>query len=108
LGLGLGDGRGVGAGAEAGAEAGVGAGAAKKNCPGTIQLRYTHLPYSVASDSKLLETSRGLGLGRERSLNEGPAASRHRRQKASAREGDKVWNVPLHRVSVEKVLKTLF
>ena len=24
-------------------------------------LRYTHLPYSVASDSKLLETSRGLG-----------------------------------------------
>ena len=34
-------------------------------------LRYTHLPYSVASDSKLLETSRGLGTG-------GPAASRHR------------------------------
>ena len=34
-------------------------------------LRYTHLPYSVASDSKLLETSRGLGTG-------GPAGQRAR------------------------------
>ena len=34
-------------------------------------LRLIHLPYSVASDEKLLETSHGLGTG-------GPAASRHR------------------------------
>ena len=34
-------------------------------------LRHIHLPYSVASDEKLLETSHGLGTG-------GPAASRHR------------------------------
>ena len=34
-------------------------------------LRHVHLPYSVASDEKLLETSHGLGTG-------GPAASRHR------------------------------
>ena len=34
-------------------------------------LRLVHLPYSVASDEKLLETSHGLGTG-------GPAASRHR------------------------------
>ena len=47
-------------------------------------LRYTHLPYSVASDSKLLETSRGLGTG-------GPA--RHAIAVSSAREGEKVWNV---------------
>ena len=32
-------------------------------------LRHVHLPYSVASDEKLLETSHGLGTG-------GPAASR--------------------------------
>ena len=44
------------------------------------------LPYSVASDSKLLETSRGLGTG-------GPAASRHRG--SGAREGEKVKNVTL-------------
>jgi hypothetical protein len=42
------------------------------------------MPCSVASDSKLLETSRGLGTG-------GPAASRHRG--SSAREGEKVRNV---------------
>jgi hypothetical protein len=47
-------------------------------------LRHTHMPCSVASDSKLLETSRGLGTG-------GPAASRHRG--SSAREGEKVRNV---------------
>ena len=34
-------------------------------------LRHVHLPYSVASDEKLLETSHCLGTG-------GPAASRHR------------------------------
>ena len=34
-------------------------------------LRHIYLPYSVASDEKLLETSHGLGTG-------GPAASRHR------------------------------
>ena len=34
-------------------------------------LRHNHLPYSVASDEKLLEMSHGLGTG-------GPAASRHR------------------------------
>jgi hypothetical protein len=39
------------------------------------------MPYSVASDSKLLETSRGLGTG-------GPAIA-----VSSAREGEKVWNV---------------
>ena len=33
-------------------------------------LRHVHLPYSVASDEKLLETSHCLGTG-------GPAASRH-------------------------------
>ena len=43
-------------------------------------LRYTHLPYSVASDAKLLETSRGLGTG-------GPAAPRHRGQQR-ARGGE--------------------
>ena len=34
-------------------------------------LRHNSLPHSIASDAKLLETSRGLGTG-------GPAASRHR------------------------------
>ena len=58
-------------------------------------LRYTHLPYSVASDSKLLETSRGLGTG-------GPAASRHRGQQRA--RGGKVRNVG----SVEIVLETQF
>jgi hypothetical protein len=57
------------------------------------------MPCSVASDSKLLETSRGLGTG-------GPAASRHRG--SSAREGEKVRNVTLDRFSVEIVLETLF
>ena len=62
-------------------------------------LRYTHLPYSVASDAKLLETSRGLGTG-------GPAASRHRGQQRA--RGGESWNVPPDRVSVDKVLETLF
>ena len=43
-------------------------------------LRHTHMPCSVASDSKLLETSRGLGTG-------GPAAPRHRGQQR-ARGGE--------------------
>ena len=42
-------------------------------------LRHVHLPYSVASDEKLLETSHGLGTG-------GPAASRHRAAGRSDRE----------------------
>ena len=50
----------------------------KKNRPGT--LRHAYLSYSVASDSKLLGTSRGLGTG-------GPAAPRHRGQKR-ARGGE--------------------
>ena len=57
-------------------------------------LRYTHLPYSVASDSKLLETSRGLGSG-------GPAASRAIAA-SRARVGEKVWNVRAHTFSLHK------
>ena len=47
-------------------------------------LSHGYLEYSVASDEKLLETSRGLGTG-------GPAASRHRCQQR-AREGEKARN----------------
>jgi hypothetical protein len=47
-------------------------------------LRYTHLPYGVASDSKLLETSRGLGT---------VVPPRRAIAASSAREGEKVWNV---------------
>ena len=43
-------------------------------------LSHVYLPYSVASDEQLLETSRGLGTG-------GPAASRHRYQQR-ARGGE--------------------
>ena len=43
-------------------------------------LRHSTLPHSVASDAKLLETSRGLGT-------DGPAASRHR---ASSARGEKL------------------
>ena len=43
-------------------------------------LSHGYLSYSVASDEKLLETSRGLGTG-------GPAASRHRGQQR-ARGGE--------------------
>ena len=63
-------------------------------------LRHTHMPCSVASDSKLLETSRGLGSG-------GPAASRAIAA-SRARVGEKVWNVRGHTFSVHKVLETLF
>ena len=43
-------------------------------------LSHGYLAYSIASDEKLLETSRGLGTG-------GPAASRHRCQQR-ARGGE--------------------
>ena len=46
--------------------------------PVVALLSHGYLPYSVASDSKLLETSRGLGTG-------GPAASRHRGQQRRQR-----------------------
>ena len=52
-------------------------------------LRHIHLPYSVASDEKLLETSHGLGTG-------GPAAFPRRRTIAPLADrtgGGKVWNV---------------
>ena len=61
-------------------------------------LSHGYLPYSVASDSKLLETSRGLGT---------VVPPRRAIAASSAREGEKVWHVP-YRVSVEKVLETLF
>ena len=63
-------------------------------------LRHTHLPYSVASDSKLLETSRSLGTS-------GPPGSRHRGQQR-ARGGESKERATVDRVSVEKVLETLF
>ena len=43
-----------------------------------------YLAYSVASDEKLLETSRGLGTG-------GPAASRHRCQQRAIGGESKEW-----------------
>ena len=49
-------------------------------------LRHVHLPYSVASDEKLLETSHCLGTG-------GPAASRQGHRRWSDRTGEEVWNV---------------
>jgi hypothetical protein len=60
-------------------------------------LSHGYLPYSVASDSKLLEASRGLGSG-------GPAASRHRSQQRA--RGRKSMERPTF--SVHKVLETLF
>ena len=63
-------------------------------------LSHGYLPYSVASDSKLLETSRGLGTG-------GPAGSRHRGQQR-ARGGESKERAALEAVSVHKVLETLF
>ena len=53
-------------------------------------LSYSASRYSMASDSKLLETSRGLGSG-------GPAAAR-------LQQGEKVGTSTFHRVSVHKVL----
>ena len=52
-------------------------------------LRHIHLPYSVASDEKLLETSHGLGTG-------GPAASRHRAA-AAIGQGVEVGNIMVAR-----------
>jgi hypothetical protein len=45
-------------------------------------LSHGYLPYIVAFDEKLLETSRGLGTG-------GPAASRHRGQQRARGEKSK-------------------
>ena len=63
-------------------------------------LSHGYLPYSVASDSKQLETSRGLGTG-------GPTASRHRGQQRAtggeSKERDTLEAFPVH-----KVLETLF
>ena len=58
-------------------------------------LRHVHLPCSVASDEKLLETSHCLGTG-------GPAASRHRAA-WSDRTGEEVWNVT--ELTKRKVIK---
>ena len=63
-------------------------------------LSHGYLPYSVVSDSKLLETSRGLGTG-------GPAAPRHRGQKR-ARGGESMERANLEADSGHKVLGTLF
>ena len=73
-----------------------------ENCPGTL-LSHGYLPYSVASDSKLLETSRSLGTG-------GPYFLPHSRPagRDGARVGEKVWNVRPHTFSVHIVLETLF
>ena len=60
-------------------------------------LRLIHLPYSVASDEKLLETSHGLGTG-------GPAASRHRAAGPTDRTGEKVWNVSPCAASARKYM----
>ena len=62
-------------------------------------LSHGYLPYSVASGSKLLETSRGLGTG-------GPAAPRHRGQQR-ARGGESKERGSLEAFSVQKVLETL-
>ena len=59
-------------------------------------LSHGYLPYSVASDSKLLETIRGLGTG-------GPAASRHRGQQR-ARGGESKERGLLEAFSVHTVL----
>ena len=58
-------------------------------------LRHVHLPYSVASDEKLLETSHCLGTG-------GPAASRHRAVERSDRGGSMERN---RDVTVSKRIK---
>ena len=63
-------------------------------------LSHGYLEYSVASDEKLLETSRGLGTG-------GPAASRHRCQQR-AREGEKARNGTIGSWCALKVLRNSF
>ena len=62
-------------------------------------LSHGYLPYSVASDAELLETSRGLGTG-------GPAASRHRGQQR-ARGGESMERGGVDTFSNHKVLETL-
>ena len=62
-------------------------------------LSHGYLPHSVASDSKLLETSCGLGTG-------GPAASRHRGQQR-ARGGESKERGHLDQFSAHKVPETL-
>ena len=62
-------------------------------------LSHGYLPHSVASDSKLLETSRGLGTG-------GPAAPRHRGQQR-ARGGESKERGSVDQFSARKVLETL-
>ena len=59
----------------------------KKNCPGTI-LSHGYLPYSVASDSKPLETICGLGT---------VVPPRRAIAANSAPEGEKVRNVRLRK-----------
>ena len=63
-------------------------------------LRHVHLPYSVASDEKLLETSRGLGTG-------GPAASRHRCQQR-ARWGESKEHGSTDACLCQKVVRNSF
>ena len=48
-------------------------------------LRHVHLPYSVASDEKLLETSHGLGTG-------GPARLAIAVEAGAIGQGEEVWN----------------
>jgi hypothetical protein len=66
----------------------------------TVLALFSHgcLPYSVVSDSKLLETSRGLGTG-------GPAA-RANPSRPAARERGRKYGTPA-RFSVYKAKKTL-
>ena len=49
-------------------------------------LRHVHLPYSVASDEKLLEMSRGLGTG-------GPASHYRAGRGWPIGQGEEVWNL---------------
>ena len=56
-------------------------------------LSHGYLAYSVASDEKLLETSRGLGTG-------GPATSRHRCQQRA--RGEKARNMSLTQFLCQK------
>ena len=62
-------------------------------------LSHGYLPHSVASDSKLLETSRGLGTG-------GPAAPRHRGEQRA--RGGESKERGIEAFPVHKVLETLF
>ena len=63
-------------------------------------LGHGYLSHSVASDARLLETSRGLGTG-------GPAASRHRCQQR-ARGGESKEHAGNGHMSVPKVVRNSF